>query len=397
MNRAYLKRLIFRLFALMFAFGVVYSVQNPAFAVAPQQGWFISGTTTFSGKDSWVISYGSSSVSNPYYVELRTNIYGTPISKPFLAFPNFTPSAPGPYIYNIFASPITSFNGFSDYPWFFDRDWGLDIQISGISTTISSTYSDQFTVVLYDVTKYPTFQHQETSTDFVVDYSIPGILGINPNSMWPVPSFTRYNSFSWSAANPAFSYQQKFYHSTPNAYYLALKPVPPYTNSLSTVGSDIAFEPINIENLRIMIVPLFKPAFYSATSSYSSSTYVGQLYARAAFSFICPKDKAPSGLSIGDRWPSVRDFEVTGTLEDAYKDWIDNALAQTPVADPDDVTSQIEGYNQQLDAADNWGELETDAWNEVVPILDSFDFVFTILGIAAVVFVLLLFIKKGMA
>lgn len=74
MNKAYLKRLIFRLFALMFAFGVVYSVQNPALAVAPQQGWFISGTTTFSGKDSWVISYGGSSVSNPYYVELRTNI-----------------------------------------------------------------------------------------------------------------------------------------------------------------------------------------------------------------------------------------------------------------------------------------------------------------------------------
>lgn len=62
MNKAYLKRLIFRLFALVMAFGVVYSVQNPALAVAPQQGWFISGTTTFSGKDSWVISYGGSSV-----------------------------------------------------------------------------------------------------------------------------------------------------------------------------------------------------------------------------------------------------------------------------------------------------------------------------------------------
>lgn len=397
MNKAYLKRLIFRLFALVMAFGVVYSVQNPALAVAPQQGWFISGTTTFFGKDSWVISYGGSSVSNPYYVELRTNIYATPSSKPFLAFPNFAPSAPGPYIYNIFATPVTSFNGYSDYPWFFDRDWGLDIQISGSSTTISSTYSDQFTVVLYDVTKYPTFQHQETSTDFVVDYSIPGILGINPNSMWPVPSFARYNSFSWSASNPAYPYGNQFNHGTPSAPFLALKPIPPYTNSLSTVGSDIVFEPINIENLRIMVVPLFKSAFYSAASSYTSSTYVGQLYARAAFSFICPKDKAPSGLSVGDRWPSVREFEVIGTLEDAYKDWIDAALEQTPVADSADVTSQIEDYNQQLDAADNWGELETDAWNEVVPILDSFDFVFTILGIAAVVFVLLLFIKKGMA
>ena len=397
MNKAYLKRLIFRLSALTFAFVIVYTVQFPSLAVTPQQGWFVSGSTTYDGKDSWVISYGGSSLSNPYYIELRTNIYASPTSKPFLAFPNFEPSAPGPYIYNIFAAPVTSFEGFSDYPWFVDRDWGIDINIRGITTTIDSDYSDQFTFVVYDVTHVPTFQHQETSTDFVVNYSLPGILGINPNTLWPVPSFIDFNSFSWSRyQQTGFKYKNQNYHSLEDISLLGLTPVPLYTNA-SSMSEPVPFDSINIENLRIVIIPLFKDSFYDAMSSFTGSTLVGQIYARSAFSFICPKDKAPSGLTVGDRWPSVREIEVTGTFEDAYKDWIDAALAQTPVADPAEVTSQIDDYNQQLDASDNWGKLETDAWNEVVPILDSFDFVFTILGIAAVVFVLLLFIKKGMA
>lgn len=381
MNKAYLKRLIFRLFALIFAFGVVYSVQNPALAVRPQEGWFVRDTMTsrVSGVSREYFIIDNKMTSDNWYIEMQTAVHPYNVTADGI----FTV---GTVTYDAFAALGEYYWGFSDTDWRVDSDWLALINIDGVSYSGSAS---GYMVYVFDRSKLPIFNAQVDSKSFVSPiFSTADILiGRKYNHtnfgfvFGDVNNTRRYTQDSLSLVfqlGPEFTSSGSFYD---HAHML---------NSVFAFGSSqanmLTVNGTSINDLCVCVMP----ACNSSTS--------GSVLARVSVAWAIPVDKAPSGTKVGDRWPVLQPIpvEIQGAMDD-YKAWKDNALAQTPVADAAEVTSQIEGYNQQLDAADNWGELETDAWNEVVPILDSFDFVFTILGIAAVVFVLLLFIKKGMA
>ena len=396
MNKSYLKRLIFRLFALVMAFGIVYSVQKPALAsvsdfrvspgaVRPQQGWYVRGTMTssVSGTQREYFIIDNKMTSSPWYVEMQSFVYRADL--PYFEYDSFTGLDAGLYCQFY---PITYWQGYSQVDWVIDSDWLFLIDWDGVTYDSCSTFNFCF----WDAQNTLTFNSSDLSDTKVGSLSGlssplpfltgPGRIAANRNLV----NISAYGS-SYQGNSGQLTQLCDFYN------YGAANPfvVSPSTMTTTNFNGNWYLGGVSINDLCFCVFP---GDIIDSSSGYS----VARLYSRVSLSFAIPVDKAPVGTQVGDSWPKVQPVpvQIQGAFDD-FKAWKDNALAQTPVADAADVTSQIEGYNQQLDAADNWGELETDAWNEVAPILDSFDFVFTILGIAAVVFVLLLFIKKGMA
>lgn len=396
MNKAYLKRLIFRLFALMFAFGIVYSVQNPASAidldvtpgaVRPQQGWYVRGTMTSSasGTSREYFIIDTKMTDDPWYVELVSTVLKFDL--PYYQYTTYTGKTAG--LYTQFY-PYTYWQGYSQVDWVVDNDWLVLLEWDGIQADNTTGFQFSF----WDSSYSYVFTQPNS-----VDNGVGSIADISSGSQFltgpgHVPAFGNHVSVSAVAFGmPVSRDDSSLQLLLDYSGYGVANPfsVHPTNVTDSYLNTNWPIGGISINDLCIGVFP-------TNISNKSSNPDRASIYARTAISFAVPVDKAPAGTQVGDSWPKIQSIpvQIQGSLDD-YKAWKDNALAQTPVADAADVTSQIEGYNQQLDAADNWGELETDAWNEVVPILDSFDFVFTILGIAAVVFVLLLFIKKGMA
>ena len=399
MNKAYLKRLIFRLFALVMAFGVVYSVQNPVSAagfttrvvpgaVRPQQGWYVRGTMTssVSGTSREYFIIDTKLTDDPWYVEMQSAVMLYDL--PYFSYDSLV----GGYTLGLYTQfyPYTYWRGYSQVDWVLDNDWLMLVNWNGISVDNCS----QFTFSIWDDSNTFLFTNPNLGENGLGDISSalsevqfitgPGRIAAAKRDVSPstaplvIQSVTSNGSSTYLLDFDGFGCANPF-------TYLDSSSSPGFVNSNWRIGG------VSINDLCFCIFP-------ANVSSSPSSPSMASVYGRVAISFAIPVDKAPADTQVGDSWPKVQPLpvQIQGAL-DEFKAWKDNALAQTPVADPADVTSQIEGYNQQLDAADQWGTLESDAWNEIVPILDSFDFVFTILGIAAVVFVLLLFIKKGMA
>lgn len=394
MSKKVLKMLIFRLFALVMAFGVVYSVQNPALAsniwesvtpgaVRPQQGWYVSGTMTssVSGVSREYFIIDNKMTSDPWYVEyLSTSLF---FLDPYFEYTGF--DGVKQYLYTQFY-PVNYWQGYSQTDFVIDNDWLVEISIDGIQYKNATKYNFAF----WDVSRMPTFT-ATTNADVSSSYidmlgQVPFLVGY-PTSNLSSPTYSINGTYPQSSSSGRTWYKMDYYmFGVKNPFSV----INWYNNSAAMIN-DSPLGGVSINDLAFCV-------FANEPTSKSGNVTAYSMYARIALRFAIPVDKAPADTQVGDSWPKLHPLpvQIQGALDD-FKAWKDNALAQTPVADAADVTSQIEGYNQQLDAADNWGELETDAWNEVVPILDSFDFVFTILGIAAVVFVLLLFIKKGMA
>lgn len=395
MNKAYLKRLIFRLFALVMAFGVVYSVQNPASAVAyenavpgavrPQQGWYVSGTmsSSVSGTSRKYFIIDTKMSDDPWYVEHRSSaIY---FYEPFFQIDDFSGQTYG--YYSQFY-PVTYWRGYSQVDWVLDRDWLVLYEWDGITRTNCK----QNSFVFWDASKIPIYYRNFSSDGFSslgLSGTMPFLLGVPVTNR----NTTGYRINTSSGDSSTASSQSKLLYNidlrveNPLSILSTPSNVDPFLDSFPLGG-------VSINDLCFALFPNYPSELPSSSGDITGSS----IYGRVAVRFAVPVDKAPADTQVGDSWPKIQSVpvQIQGSLDD-YKAWKDNALAQTPVSAPAEVTSQIEGYNQQLDAADQWGTLETNAWNEIVPILDSFDFVFTILGIAAVVFVLLLFIKKGMA
>lgn len=394
MSKKGLKILIFRLFALMFAFGVVYSVQNPASAielnvtpgaVRPQQGWYVRGTmkSSASGTSREYFIIDTKMTADPWYVEMQSTVFNFDV--PYFSYDAATGQSV--HLYSQFY-PYTYWQGYSQIDWVVDSDWLILLEWDGIEADNTTLFSVNF----WDASNSLMFVSTDID-DSKVGY-ISDIFGELPFLTGP----SRSNNSTISVGNPGQGYQVSYTPASVTALldYVIWGSANPfsiygYRPSNTPVGGNWYQGGVSINDLCFCIFPM-------NITDKSNVFDQASVYGRVAISFAIPVDKAPAGTQVGDSWPKVQPLpvQIQGSLDD-YKAWKDNALAQTPVADAADVTSQIEGYNQQLDAADEWGTLETNAWNEIVPILDSFDFVFTILGIAAVVFVLLLFIKKGMA
>lgn len=364
----------------------------PAAAVTPQEGWFVRTRISYLNKEYFVIDNKLSSA--PWLVDLSSVILASSYQSPFLSAPSFTTSGESfairyPYLCNLFKA----YYGSSFYPWFVDSDWMIRIYVNGVNSSIPEVIG--YNLVAFDTSTYPRLTYNFSLGDSSGSFSpsAGNLLGVaadfsNKNG--------NFSPFVWNALNnyPIFSGATFI---RPLGQYRPFS-IPYYFGQGSFQEDVGAVAPIDIRNLCIAVVPVFSQTNLPAVPTGTEPPrLLGSVNAQLSIEFLCPVDKAPAGIAVGDRWPLVPPIEVSGTFEDAYKDWIDSALQNTPYGDASTVGPAIQGYNQQLEESDNWGTLATEGWQGIAPIFDSFDFVFTILAIVGVTFILLLLIKKGMA
>ncbi len=337
MNKSYLKRLIFRLFALMFAFGVVYSVQNPALAsgvldatvagaVRPQQGWYVRDTMTssVSGTSREYFIIDTKMTDDPWYIEMRSTVllYDTP----FFEFKDYTDTTLGMYTQFY---PLTYYRGFSQIDWVLDSDWLILFEWDGISLDNTSFYNFAF----WNASNVFSFMNSNTSdisTSSVSSFYssvpfLPGVPFAGPGSK-TVRLTTGYTGFSGSVtSNSKLDLLDSRRFGVCNPFMAA------YDTSVSgSPISDWYAGGVSINDFCFCIFP------YGVKRT-SDIVDQASVYGRVALSFAIPVDKAPAGTQVGDSWPKVQPLpvQIEGALDD-YKAWKDNALAQTPFDDPAD-------------------------------------------------------------
>lgn len=332
--------------------------------------------------------------SDPWYIDLTSTILASSYQSPFLSTPSFTTQGESfviryPYLCNLFKA----YYGSSYYPWYVDSDWMLRIRVNGVNSTIPEIHG--YSLVAFDTSTYPRLFYDFSRGDSSGFFSASSgnLLGVSADYPRREGDFAPFN---WSSV---FTYpleaNQTYYRPLGQLRPFSI----PYYYGYGAGQSDVgAVAPIDIRNLCIAIVPAFDPDNLPAVPTGTEPPrLLGDVNAQIAIEYLCPVDKAPAGVQVGDRWPLVPAIEVEGTFEDAYKEWIDSALQNTPYADSSNIGKDLQDYNKQLEDSDNWGTLATEGWNSIAPIFDSFNFVFTVLAIVGVTFILLLLIKKGMA
>lgn len=356
---------------------VLVSQLAPVAAVRPQEGWYVRDTMTYtvSGVEREYFIIDNKMSSQPWYIQFYSFL--DVLQDPVFMTPDWARKG-FDINWNVLGIANTWYRGFSDVDWCVDDDWLLLVDYQRASS------SPTFNIWVFDKSKIPLLTFNESYDS----YSITG-----PQDVLLGRSFTAAET-----AESCFGFTQDI-SSVSGASGSLVYRLGGFGQT-STVTSNLVYNPffsgvtdavfsVDGTSINDLCVVPFAQGFTPEVGKQ------GYLNVQLAISWAVPVDKCPAGTQVGDSWPKVKPLEVQ--MDDAYKAWMDSALQNTDYADSSNVGKDLKDYNDQLEASDNWGELATAGWAFVQPIFDSFDFVFVILGIAAVSFVLLLLIKKGMS
>lgn len=351
----------------------------------PQEGWYVRGTMTSSAsgvsREYFIIDNKMS--SQPWYITMNTA--QVVLSDPIFMTPDW--SQKGLDVnWNVLGIADTYYRGYSDVDWCVDDDW-----LCVLDWEIDSKYgsSDSMAVVIFDKSKVPLLTYDSSYDAYSISGPVDAIIGRSYTSAQEF--FSPFNYANFSAGDSGyFEVRLGGFVSgstvAPSPFYEGYAML--FNPFFAGTNENINFYSVDGTSINDLCVYPFLRGFTPKVGIQR------RLKIRLSVAWAVPVDKCPAGTQVGDSWPKVRPLEVQ--MEDAYSAWMDSALANTPVSDSSQVGQQIKDYNDQLDASDNWGELATAGWAFIQPMFDSFDFIFVILGIAAVSFILLLLIKKGM-
>lgn len=316
-------------------------------AVVPQQGWYIHSEVTWSGKDYWVIDNNTTSEHGWYF-----DVTGSTVNTNAGIDPSNANQAMTEFVH-----PGLYWGGASDYDWYVDSDWVIRVWIdsasagidSGTAVPDSSTYDNYkdnaFRILLWDANSMPGINiSSRTSASSAYPGSYIWMAGGETmllmscaNSILPTinigSGFNKFHYFNLT----------DFYPTTFILSYWQTGALPRY---LSVNPSNI-----NINNLRMTVIP---------TGGWKRPGHAGVVGAQAHMSmqFLCPKDKAPAGLAVGDRWPKVRPLEVE--IENAYEAYYNNLLANGQIKNPGDVNKTFGDLNGKLNDATKAPTIDSD-------------------------------------
>lgn len=361
---------------------VLVSQLAPVAAVRPQEGWYVRDTMTYtvSGVEREYFIIDNKMSADPWYINFYT--YQYVFSDPIFMAPNW--SQKGMDVnWNVLGLANTYYRGFSDVDWVVDDDWLCLLEWDGLRIQNSGSV-DSFNVVIFDKSKVPLLTFNNQLDSYGIQGPVDAILGRSWTESVFGSSFSQPSTPLSGSSGSAVLRLGGLYQGSIDGTNMLLNPF-----FSTTTNSPYAFYAVDGTSINDLCVVPFVRGFQPVVGIHDN------LNIRLAISWAVPVDKCPAGTQVGDSWPKVRPIEVQ--MDDAYKAWMDSALQNTDYADSSNVGKDLKDYNDQLEASDNWGELATAGWAFVQPIFDSFDFVFVILGIAAVSFVLLLLIKKGMS
>lgn len=355
----------------------------PAYAVTPQEGWFIAGEQTWSGKEYWIIDNKVNDADwNVSVRSVQTRFTG-----------NLGVSSMGLAFYD-FLNLTSTYQGFSSSPWYVDQDWVLRIKPISFQTSKDSittdkdVSSDVYSNYLTDRVRLLVFDI--STAPFMSRYYDPGTASVvKGRSEWFLDN--RENSVFFDmryAALPTISNSSlgEYQYYTLDDFHL---PLPQFSPNDLYIGSfNASPKVVNINDLRITVVP----------NGGWLSTGGGAIYAQAqlAITYMCPKDKAPVGMSIGDRWPKQVPLEVE--IENAYEAYYDKLLANGQIKDPSGVDAMFGDLNGQLGSSVNIDNPDVvSGFGEVFGWLSGFPLLTVIFPVIVAAILLPIFVKKGMS
>lgn len=376
------RRVLFRLHtAIVAVLFCVSALALPSQAVSPQEGWFVRAreTITANGRTQDYFIIDNKMTSDPWYVEMRSNLYYHPSNI-------FNPGVVGNNSSSLEYRGIGFLNefyrGYSNVDWLVDDDWLIGVNVSGVTSSLSSLVTDMgMRLYVFDASRAPLlFMDSSDSSWGVVGNSGNLLAGLTMTSSkqvmfgygWQiVDGYTGYLSLDPdNSASPAalFDLFNAYGGGTGNWSY----------NNINGTS---------INDLCVAVLPNFRAdniAFGGA----------GNVYARIAIHWAIPVSKAPADTQIGDAWPKVQPIDVQ--FQDKYESWKDAALANSPVTDADNVDDMINGYNDQLASSTELGTDAAEAWDGITPMLAVVEPFSPFLLLASGLFILAFFIKKGM-
>lgn len=318
-------------------------------AVVPQQGWYIHSEVTWSGKDYWVIDNNTTS-ANGWLFDVSSSQINTTAFDYNLAVPKDVLPA---YDY---VQANQYWGGMSDYDWYIDSDWIIKVYFASGETGVdaatavpnSNCYHD------YSTTKLKLLMWDETTMPSLVrdvgSYNEGSRVhnGFELNSNRLLLHDSRYSVLP--TIDLTSDLEKVMYFSPGEIYPIA------WQLGYVQITNAQRFLPINppnisINDLRFCVVP--NGAWINPGNS-------GNVYAKARMSvqFMCPKDKAPAGLSVGDRWPKVRPVEVE--IENAYEAYYNNLLSNGQIKNPGDVNKVFGDLNGKLNDATKVPTIDSD-------------------------------------
>uniref|UniRef100_A0AAU8B6C7 DUF2341 domain-containing protein n=1 Tax=Dulem virus 75 TaxID=3145786 RepID=A0AAU8B6C7_9VIRU len=293
----------------MFLFGVTVPYSR---AVTPQEGWYIAGETTsdVSGKsvDYWIIDNKPN--LTPWFFDLDGY---------FLPTTQLNSSS------TVYAYLGERWFGYSYYPWLIDSDWVFRIWINSATVPNGSTsffiyFFDKSRILQYYVSDSGE-QFSGTTTDNIfVSKNAVGITSSTGDLPYTDWSYFSADTFKWTN------------------YTIPSDPL-----TMSTLDNT------NINDLVICAAPQTGGEKYHAK-------------VQMAIQFMCPKDKAPDGMAIGDEWPKLRTMqvEIAGGLTEWAAPYYEALQSESLITDPSEVSHMKGALSSHLDSAIGLPDIDTD-------------------------------------
>lgn len=363
-----MKKWVIRSVAVMAAVFVLVGSCPWALAATPQEGWFIAGTETLDGIQYYVIDNKVN--MNPWLVDIYSQRIQLDFS--FVDWIGGSNSLSG-YFDEILLSQMY-YKGWSDYSWRVDEDWVAKLWVDESSVT-----DVPIQIYMYDRTQLPTVQYQNMSEDDNVlsseQFESEWTISQNVDACIPFNDLASTGAFFDQSNAGQWTYWQVGNFQMASVYSVPTR----------LCGTDIN--------------DLCMTAAYGYSESdqaFSEADSLDLVHARVAVQWLCPVDKAPAGMAVGDSWPKVRPIEVE--MEEAFDQWREVLAQRGLINSPDEIGSQYNEYNLQASNGILATNLDQEQYSLLSAVLGGFNpLLGTLLPVAAVGVVLIILANKGMS
>lgn len=337
-----------RIVCLMAAIALTVASAVPALAITPQEGWFISGTMEIDGINYYIIDNKVN--DQKWWVDLSGG-YLQMTEGFYQGFMDDSDEFQG-IAEDVIGFYYTHENwlGFCpDNDFRIDNDWLIEISLNNFEgeRALSKSRTEEMTefcVYAYDRSKMP-YVTLDYSTINGYYYESSKAFSINQtlsNSI-PFSGTTRLGGALFYSDQIGSTRYVPVSNFGMDGLFSSVDVTVPSLSDTSAYS--ISLDGCNMNDLVIMVGP-----------SDPHDEYSCHIEARIALRFLCPIDKAPNGMAVGDRWPKVWPLQVE--LEEAYEEFYDSMLewSQTPTPeDIDDMMGDLSMFGE-----DSLGMLEFD-------------------------------------
>ena len=361
----YFRRFINRIYAIFFVALIIVSCASPAFAVTPQQGWYIVAESYYLGENYWVIAPKKDSTIG--YTQLVGSL--TRFTDPIIDSPFITDGG-GTMDDNVVKWMYSSsyqLEFSSDIPWYIDNDWRVQILTGDITAPYGSF------VYLIDRTLLPTWQYQSDNGLSVIS---------NNPRLFPTSKSAMLMSGVPISPNTPTLYRVSTY---PNAY-MGFLPFYQMGEAARTNPSRIS-----INDLIIAVSPSASVMDNKGVADHLPVTATVMLDVR----FLCPKNKAPAACEVGMPWPYVPTATVNAI--EHFDPWKEELQKGSRITAPSQILPTLDNLNEGLNDAEKVPTEAQTGFSVLSGMVGGFPLFGYLVPLFIASIILPIFVKKGMS